>query len=146
MRNLNVRVLAIAIMCLATMNSYAQSTVDGKTEKFIFLFRGGDTHPQTADDSPEAKEYIQSWITWMQGLAQKGILAAAENLQRSGKQVNGKNKVVTDAPFIVAKEMVNGYIIVNAADIDEAVELAKGCPIFKENGKVEVRPVQKLEL
>lgn len=81
----------------------------------------------------------------MQGLGQKGILVGAENLQRTGKQINGKSKVVTDGPFIQAKEMVNGYLIINAKDIDEAVEIAKGCPIFQENGKVEVRPVQKLE-
>jgi hypothetical protein len=113
-------------------------------EKFMFLFRGGDTHPQNAN-SKEALEYIQSWMTWMQGLAQNGILTSGENLQRIGKQVNGKSKVVTDGPCIEAKEMVNGFLIINATDINEAVEIAKGCPIFEENGKVEVRPVQKLE-
>jgi len=114
-------------------------------EKFMFLFRGGDTHPDNANDSKEAMEYIQSWMTWMQGLGQKGILAGGESLQRAGKQVTGNSKIVTDGPFAVGKEMVNGYLIVNAKDINEAVEISKGCPIFHENGKVEVRPVQKLE-
>jgi hypothetical protein len=109
--------------------------------KFMFLFRGGDTHPDNANDSKEAMEYIQSWVTWMQGLGQKGILVGGESLQRTGKQVSGKSKVVTDGPFIDAKEMVNGYLIVNANDINEAVEISKGCPIFEENGKLEVRPV-----
>lgn len=145
MRNLKTLVFTVAIMIAATLSNYAQSTADTKTEKFILLFRGGDTHPPNVNDSREAKEYIQSWFTWMQGLAEKGILVGAENLQRIGKQVNGKSKVVTDGPFIVAKEMVNGYIIINAKDIDAAVEIAKGCPIFKENGKAEVRPIQKLE-
>jgi hypothetical protein len=143
MKNLKIMAFTIVIMTMATFSSYAQSKVEGKTEKFIFLFRGGDTHLQTANDSKEAKEYIQSWFTWMQGLAQKGILVGAENLQRTGKQVNGKSKVVTDSPLIVAKEMVNGYLTVNAKDIKEAVEISKGCPIFEENGKVEVRPIQK---
>jgi hypothetical protein len=145
MRNLKALVFIMAIMTVAVISSYAQSKVDGKTEKFIFLFRGGDTHPQTANDSKEAKVYLQSWITWMQGLGQKGILVGGENLQRTGKQINEKGKVMTDRPFIVAKEMVNGYLIVGAKDIDEAVEIAKGCPIFQENGKVEVRQLQKLE-
>ncbi len=112
-------------------------------EKFMFLFRGGDTHPDNANDSKEAMAYIQSWITWMQGLGQKGILAGGESLQRTGKQVSGKSKVVTDGAFIEAKEMVNGYLIINAKDINEAVEISKGCPIFEENGKVEIRPFQK---
>ncbi|SHE58950.1 YciI family protein [Chryseobacterium takakiae] len=112
-------------------------------EKFMFLFRGGETHVHNANDSKETVEYIQSWTTWMQGLGQKGILAGGEPLQTTGKQVNGKDKVVTDGPFIEAKEMVGGYLIVNANDIDEAVEISKGCPIFEENGKVEVRPIQQ---
>jgi len=109
-------------------------------EKFMFLFRGGDTHPDNAK-SKEEKEYIQLWITWMQGLGQKGILEGGENLLLSGKQVTGKSKVVTDTPFIVEKEMVNGYLIINAKDINEAVEVSKECPIFEENGKVEIRPI-----
>jgi hypothetical protein len=112
-------------------------------EKFMFIFRGGDTHVHTAKDSQEVKAYIQSWDTWMQGLGQKGILAGGDPLQTTGKLVNGKNKVVTDGPFMEAKEMVGGYLIVNAKDIDDAVEISMGCPIFEENGKVEVRQVQK---
>ena len=42
--------------------------------------------------------------------------------------------------------MVGGYVIVNAKDMNEAVEISKGCPIFNENGKVEVRPIQKMEM
>jgi hypothetical protein len=42
-----------------------------------------------------------------------------------------------------ANEMVGGYLLINAKDINEALEISKGCPIFEENGKVEVRPIQK---
>jgi hypothetical protein len=112
-------------------------------EKFMFLFRGGDTHIHNAKDSRETMEYIQSWTTWMQGLGEKGILAGGDPLQTTGKQVNGRNKVVRDEPFIEANEMVGGYLLVNAKDIEEAVEISKGCPIFEENGKVEVRQIQK---
>lgn len=112
-------------------------------EKFIFLFRGGDTHVHNAKDSEEAKAYIQSWDTWMQGLGQKGILAGGEPLQTTGKVISGKNKVVTDGAFMDVNEMVGGFLIINAKDIDEASEIAKGCPIFDEDGKVEVRQIQK---
>lgn len=112
-------------------------------EKFIFLFRGGDTHIHNAKDSKETMDYIHSWTKWMQGLGEKGILAGGDPLQTTGKQVNGKNKAVTDGPFSEANEMVGGYLLVNAKDIEDAVEISKGCPIFEENGKVEVRPIQK---
>ncbi len=145
MKSLKTLVFTVAIMTMSTISSYAQLKVDGKTEKFIFLFRGEDTHIQTANyDLKEVKEYIQLWINWQQGLAEKGILVGGDPLQTTGKQVTGKSKVVTDGPLIVAKETVDGYLIVNAKDLNDAVEIAKGCPLLtKEKGKVEVRPLQK---
>ena len=115
-------------------------------EKFIYLFRGGDNHAHNAADSELATKNMQAWMTWMQSLQQKGILVGGEPLQPTGKQVNGSKKVVTNGPFVEAKEMVGGYLIVNAKDIDEAVEISKGCPIFNEDGKLEVRPIQKMEM
>ncbi len=146
MKNLKTVVSILAVIVIsATISSYTLLKVEGKTEKFMLIFRGGDTHLQNVNDSKEAKEYIQSWVTWFQVLGQKGIMAGGDNLYRTGKQINGKNKVVTDGPFIAANEMVNGHIFIMAKDINEAVEIAKECPIFKENGKVEVRQVLKSE-
>jgi len=64
----------------------------------------------------------------------------------TGKQLEGKKKTVTDGPFVESKEMVSGYIMILAKDIDEAVEISKGCPIFEVDGHLEVRPVQKLDM
>ncbi len=115
-------------------------------EKFMFLFRGGEHHAHNAKESQAAKDNMQAWMTWMQGLGQKGVLVGGEPLQPTGKQVTGKNKVVTDGPFVEAKEIVGGYLIVNAKDINDAVEISKGCPIFSEDGIVEVRQLQKMEM
>ncbi len=112
----------------------------------MFLFRGGENHAHNAQDSKAAKDNMQAWRTWMQGLAEKGILVGGEPLQPTGKQVNGSNKVISDGPYVEGKELVGGYLIVNAKDINEAVEISKGCPIFNEDGKLEVRPTQKMEM
>ena len=146
MKNLKTAVFTLAIIALATFTSSAQSASEVKKEKFMLIFRGDDTHPETADlNSKKVQEYLQSWGAWFQQLGQKGILVGGENLYRAGKQINGKDKVVTDGSFIVAKEMVNGHIFILAKDINEAVEIGKECPIFKENGKVEVRQVLRSE-
>ena len=113
-------------------------------EKFMFLFRGGENHAHNAGDSKAAMENMQTWMNWMGSLQQKGTLAGGDPLQPSGKQVTGTGKVVSDGPFTEGKETVGGYLIVNAENINDAVEIAKGCPIFAENGMVEVRPVQKM--
>ena len=112
-------------------------------EKFMYLFRGGmsNTGPENVP-----QEHMQKWMKWMEKLGQKGILVGGEPLLPSGKQVNGSKKVVTDGPFIEAKELVGGYLIVNAKDINEAVEISKDCPVFDLDGKLEVRPIQKMEM
>jgi hypothetical protein len=114
-------------------------------EKFMYLFRGGDA--ALASQSPEVMQaHMQKWMGWMKTLGEKGILVAGEPLQQNGKQVNGTKKVITDGPFIEAKEAVGGYLIVNAKDINDAVEISKGCPILEVDGKIEVRPIQKMEM
>ncbi|PWT75250.1 MAG: hypothetical protein C5B59_09480 [Bacteroidetes bacterium] len=112
-------------------------------EKFIFLFRGPG--PREMDRNSEAAQAeMQKWFNWIDAMNKKGTYVAGDPLQPVGKQVNGKKKAVTDGPFVEAKEMVGGYIIVNAKDINDAVEISKDCPIFDNDGKVEVRPIQKM--
>ena len=45
----------------------------------------------------------------------------------------------------LAKDLVGGYTIVEARDIDQAVDLSQGCPILDGGGSVEVRPVMKVD-
>ena len=47
---------------------------------------------------------------------------------------------VTDGPFAETKEALGGYYLVEAADLDEAIALAKQVPVL--NGSLEVRPIQ----
>ncbi len=116
-------------------------TVKTKTmEKFVFLFRGG----HYAELSPEETQvHMQKWFKWVETLSKDGVYAGGDPLQPGGKQVTGKNKVVTDGPYIEAKEMVGGYFIVNAESLDEATEISKDCPIFEVDGRLEVRQIRK---
>jgi hypothetical protein len=108
--------------------------------EFLYLYRGGE-RPSTPEG---AQKEMQRWMNWMKDLGEKGNLKAAGNpLERTGKLVSGKSKSVTDGPF-AEKDLVGGYTLVEASDIQQAAELAKGCPIFDAGGSVEVRPVQKM--
>jgi hypothetical protein len=109
--------------------------------EFVYLYRGGQRDP-----SPEGmQQMMQKWMTWLKGLAEKGhIKDQGQPLDRAGKLVKGRQKTVTDGPFAEAKDVVGGYTLVLAKDLDEAVELSKGCPIFETDGAVEVRPVMKM--
>ncbi|MDB3906757.1 YciI family protein [Crocinitomicaceae bacterium] len=48
---------------------------------------------------------------------------------------------ITDGPYAEVKEIIGGFIVVTAENIDEATELAKGCPGLSNGGKVEVRDI-----
>jgi len=62
----------------------------------------------------------------------------------AGKVVKGRHKTITDGPYAETKDIVAGFTLVEARDLDQAVELSKGCPIFETDGAVEVRPVAKM--
>lgn len=112
-------------------------------EKFMYLFRGG-SHDQFSPEGMQA--HMQKWFQWMQSLTQSGISVTGEPLKREGRQVNGSKMLITDGPYTEAKELVGGYLIVSANDLDHATEISKGCPILEVDGNIEIRPIQKLEM
>ncbi len=111
--------------------------------EYVFLYRGGEN-----GRSPErAQQMMQKWMAWLKDLNQKGhVKDQGQPLERSGKLVKGSQKTVTDGPFAEAKDVVGGYTLIQARDLDQAVELSKGCPIFEVEGAVEVRPVMKMNM
>ena len=60
--------------------------------------------------------------------------------------MKGSKKAVTDGPFAEAKDIIGGFTLIEARDLDHAVELSKGCPILEVDGAVEVRPIRKLDM
>jgi len=114
-------------------------------EKFMFIFIGG-MDPQNSN-SPEAMQTsMQEWFSWIEKLKKEGRYEGGEPLEPGGKGVSGPKKLVTDGPFAEGKELVGGYFIVKAKNLDEAVTLAKECPDLKHNGRVEVRPIMKIQM
>lgn len=113
--------------------------------EYMYLFRGGDV-PEAQRSPENMQAHMQKWLDWIRSLRQQGKFIAGQPLQNGGQVVAGIAKVITDGPFAEGKEIVGGYLIVRAADLPEAVEICKGCPIFEHGGTVEVRTIQPLNL
>jgi hypothetical protein len=109
--------------------------------EFVFLYRGG-----VRDASPEQwQKRMEKWMAWFKELGEKGhIKDRGQPLEREGKLVKGSKKTVIDGPFAEAKDVIGGYTLIEARDLNQAVELSKGCPILEVEGEVEVRPVMKM--
>jgi|SRR5215467_6641800 len=111
--------------------------------EFLYLYRGG----QEGRSPEKMQEMMQKWMAWLKDLGQKGhIKDQGQPLERAGKFVKGTQKTVTDGPYAETKDVVGGYTLIEARDLDQAAELAKGCPIFEVDGGVEVRPVMKMDI
>ena len=106
--------------------------------KFMFVYRGG--HEDMENASPEQMQQVmQMWMDWIQGGVEAGwMLDGGDGLKPGGAVVN-PDLSVTDGPFAESKELVGGYSMVEASDLAAAIELAKGSPMPKSGGTVEVR-------
>jgi hypothetical protein len=111
--------------------------------EFMFLFRASEAEHRKHMGTPErATESLQVWMAWIRSLAAGGYLRdAGQPLACTGKMVWGMRRVVIDGPYVEAQDLVLGFVIVRCRDLDEAVTLAKGCPILEGYGSVEVRPL-----
>ena len=99
---------------------------------FVYLYRGGERAP-----SPEAmQQQMQKWTVWMKELGDKGhIKDPGHPLDRTGKLVKGNSKsAITDAPLAETKDIVGGYTLIEAKDLNQASELSLGCPILAVGG------------
>ena len=108
--------------------------------RYILLFAGDQEafDAMTPEDSQAMHGQIGDW--WGKYSA-AGTLVGGEQLQppRTATTVrHGSQPQITDGPFMEAKEQIGGYAVVNVANLDQAIELAKSWPA---GGSVEVRPL-----
>jgi len=82
-----------------------------------------------------------------QGFRQSGLLVAAEALEpietATTVRVRHGKVTVTDGPFAETKEQLAGFYLVEARDLNEAIQIAAKIPPARE-GSIEVRPVRQL--
>ncbi len=115
------------------------------TNQHMFLVRGGSC--QNNELSPEQMQAKMTEVyAWIEGLTKRGIMSAAQPLTPEGKLVSGLNgTMVSDGIAAESKEAIGGFFIVNVATMDEAVNIARTCPMFKYGGQLEVRRMAELK-
>lgn len=99
-------------------------------QKFMLLYKGGDPDWMENTSPEDMAASMEKWGDWMAGLEQKGQLEnGGSPLSYEGKSLT-KDGVITDIAASELKELVTGYSIVRAHNMQEAIEIAKSCPIF----------------
>jgi hypothetical protein len=87
------------------------------------------------------QQIADQWMAWFNRLKDENKCVAGNPLEREGKIVSGKNRVVSDGPFAESKETIGGYFLLKVGTLDEAVAIARECPGLPHGIRVEVRPI-----
>ncbi|MBC9909559.1 YciI family protein [Chitinophaga varians] len=112
-------------------------------KNFLFLYRADFS--LAAQRSPEEMQAnTKKWMDWIGGIAAQNKLADRGNRLEQTGMVIRPNNVVTDGPFTEIKETLGGYTVIQANSLEEAAELAKGCPVLAVGGNVEIREISVL--
>jgi hypothetical protein len=114
----------------------------GERMKYVLLFGGtmeGAEQLPGAERERAMADYEKSG-QWFERYSKAGKVVGGEELQGPSTattvtHANGK-AIVTDGPFIESKEVIGGFALIEVADLDEALAMAKEWP-----GTVEIRPV-----
>ena len=111
-------------------------------EKFMLIFHGG----LKMDASPaEMEQNMGKWMAWVEQLTKEGKYLSGEPLLPGGKLVSGPDSV-TDGPYTEGKEIVGGYFIINAENMEAAIKECRNYPDFEYGGKVQVRQVMEVNM
>jgi hypothetical protein len=110
-------------------------------EEYVLLFRL-DILTKEIQPSPEQMQvYMKQYQDWVGGIAAQNKFVGGTGLSTEGKVVKHPS-VVTDGPYVDIKESLAGFISVRATDFEDALRMAKECPILGGAGNsVEVRKV-----
>lgn len=110
-------------------------------KEFMLVFRRDAEAAKVRMSPQEYQSTMMEWQDWIGNLTKKGKLSATgKRLSMEGAVLRPSN-VVNNGPYVETKEALVGYAFVNADSMDEAKELARGCPNISMGGSVEVRPV-----
>lgn len=109
-------------------------------------------HEEPMDYSQLSAEQIEGiiaeYVAWRHKIEAEGKYVGGEKLKdEGGKHLSGTDGHlrVTDGPYTETKEVIGGYFVISAADYDEAVETASGCPHLKYGGRIELREIEPTE-
>ena len=115
-------------------------------KEFMLLIRTEGDH--LLNLSPEEQQkHIQKVMAYMEDLMKTGKLKSAQPLELEGAFVSGTKGKLKDGPFNESKEVIAGYFLIQAKDLNEAIQIAKNNPVFEAGttARIEVRPIKILE-
>ena len=108
------------------------------TQKYLFLHRSepGRSQPGQGEPSPEQMQAMfAKWNAWKEKF-KDNIVDWGDKLRSEGKIVSASG--VSDGPFVEAKEIIGGFMIVSAESLEDAIAIAREMPAGP-GARIEIR-------
>jgi hypothetical protein len=100
---------------------------------------------------PEAEvpDHMAKWMGYTEDLGKSGKMLGGEALQPTATATTVRTaesgSITSDGPFAETKEQLGGFYMIQADNLDEAIEWAAKMPHLPEGGSVEVRPIREFD-
>ena len=107
---------------------------------FMVIFLGAD-YGEMGLSPEQIQERMGKWFAWGDKMRKSDVLIGGEALHAGGKRITGKDRIVTDGPFVESKELIGGYYTVKADNFEEVQKIAEDFPDYDLGGAVEIREV-----
>jgi hypothetical protein len=113
---------------------------EATTGEYMLLFRGPQWDKSLSPQ--ELQQVMDKVMAWAERLQGQGKARSGQPLGAQGRIVSGKKGgLVADGPFAESKEAIGGYLLLQADDLSEAIEIARSNPTLEYGVTIEVRPV-----
>ncbi len=104
--------------------------------KYLLIYRD-PAEPKSAPSPEEIQQFLGMWEGWFKKFKGK-IVDPGDGLLPTGRVLQSGG-VVADGPYCEAKEVIGGFTVVEGASYDDAVVVARECPVALVGGAVEIR-------
>jgi hypothetical protein len=109
----------------------------------------GDNPEVATGEAPLHGIQFQDYMAFTKDIVDRGIMRSGEALQPTATattvRVRNGETLSTDGPFAETKEQLGGFYVVEAKDLDEAIEIAARIPDVR-GGSIEVRPIMEMDM
>jgi hypothetical protein len=111
-----------------------------RMQKFMFIIKE-DLAELKRDGEAERFRRMRVMMAWTESLQDSVNFLGGEPLEITRRLVT-RDQILSDGPFIEAKEGISGYIMINAENIEQAAAIAQGCPLVQQGFLIiEVSPI-----
>ena len=95
-------------------------------QQYLLLLKGKKELDYSSEQLQKRLEEYRAWVSTIEG-----YYVTDNRLERTGAHITQKDEIKTDGPFLEAKEIIAGFIIIKAKDLSQAISISNSSPLLR---------------